>query len=634
MLAKVPARRGDGGSSFGALAEYIMRDEIDQDTGEIQREITGFEMGDAEQEHIRELSLKQDGGRASIETNCLSLRTAGAEMKAVADMNGRVKDPVYHAVLSWRAGEQPSNEQMFEAGREAMKAISMEGHQYVFAAHRDTDNHHLHMMVNRVHPETEKAIYPDRDFYKLDRCMRALELKQGWQHDKGPYAVFERNGKQVIDWASKAVNSQEKQPTKARDMEQVGGQESLFSYARGEPRKAIAALLKDPRTTWQELHGGLAKHGLELREKGQGLAIHDKAHPEQTPIKASDMHEALGKGKLVKRLGEYQPPILAIQVETPAQTYIKHREPARDQHQRDQASEERAQARRLLRGQYDEWKAGHSKTRLQDKAAERVAVGQRQKDLTEHHKVRREQIRKSGLAVSVKKALYSVAAMEATQDREKLRAQLNAQRQAERASKPQNFKEWTADLAQEGDQAAISQLRGWAYADRRKAKEMETADQERSKQDGIEGPDKRAEPLSPRRVALLDTLQYQVDRKTGDVHYHVQERHVFTDSGQRITFSATGAADREALAAGLLLARQKFGQQIMLTGSDQFKDDAINIMVERRMDVRLGDPVLEARRMALEAARDLVKPRQERTQDIARDVQELSKEQSRGGCEL
>lgn len=348
------------------------------------------------------------------------------------------------------------------------------------------------------------------------------------------------------------------------------------------------------------------------------------------------MHEALGKGKLVKRLGEYQPPILAIQVETPAQTYSKHREPASDQNQRDQASEERAQARRLLRGQYDEWKAGQSKTRLQDKAAERVAVGQRQKDLTEHHKARREQIRKSGLAASVKKALYSVAAMEAVQDREKLRAELDVQRQAERASKPQNFKEWTADRAQEGDQAAISQLRGWAYADRRKAKEMEKADQERSKQDSILGQDKRAEPISPRRVALLDTLQYQVDRKTGDVHYHAQERHVFvfTDSGQRITFSVAGAADREALAAGLLLARQKFGQQIMLTGSDQFKDEAIKIMVEKRMDVRLGDPALEARRTSMEAARDLVKPRQERNQEIARDAQKPSKEQSRGGWEL
>lgn len=44
-------------------------------------------------------------------------------------------------------------------------------------------------MVNRVNPETYKAVYPDRDYFKLDKTMREMELRQGWSHDKGPYAV-------------------------------------------------------------------------------------------------------------------------------------------------------------------------------------------------------------------------------------------------------------------------------------------------------------------------------------------------------------------------------------------------------------------------------------------------------------
>lgn len=439
--------------------------------------------------------------------------------------------------------------------------------------------------------------------------MRELELKQGWEHDKGAFAVFERNGKKVIDWASTDINTKEKRPSKARDMEEVGGHESLFSYARGEPREAVAELLKDPNVTWQELHGVLAKHGLELREKGQGLAIYDKANPEQTPVKASDVHEALGKGKLVKRLGEYVPPIRAIQVEQPAKAYTKYREPVRDQVARDQAREERAQARQQLRAQYDDWVKSQDQTLLLDKAAGRLASQQKQKDLTAHQKARREQIKVSDLPGQVKKALYSVAAMEAVQAREALKADLAEQQQAERLQRPQSFREWTADRAQEGEQAAISQMRGWAYADRRKAKEMEKADQERSLQDGITfvGSAQRFEPWAPRRLALLDSLQYQVDRRTGDVHYQAQDRHVFTDSGQRITFSVAGVTDTEALAAGLLLARQKFGQQLTLTGSDQFKDAAIRIMVERRLDIRLVDPALEAKRQAMEAQREVSK---------------------------
>ncbi|MCZ7018772.1 relaxase/mobilization nuclease domain-containing protein, partial [Salmonella enterica] len=158
-LAKVPDKRNDGKSSFKSLQKYIEeRDVIDSETGEIKGRLRH---------------------RLSVETNCLDRDTAWREMLAVADMNGRVKDPVYHAVISWQKDEKPTNRQAFEACQEAMEAIGMQDHQFVAAVHRDTDNHHVHLMVNRVNPETYKAVYPDRDFYKLDRTMREIELSQG-----------------------------------------------------------------------------------------------------------------------------------------------------------------------------------------------------------------------------------------------------------------------------------------------------------------------------------------------------------------------------------------------------------------------------------------------------------------------
>jgi hypothetical protein len=65
-------------------------------------------------------------------------------------------------------------------------------HQYVFAIHHDTDNVHLHMTVNRVHPDSYNAVYPDRDYFKLDYAMRELELRYGWTHDNGPYSVIDK----------------------------------------------------------------------------------------------------------------------------------------------------------------------------------------------------------------------------------------------------------------------------------------------------------------------------------------------------------------------------------------------------------------------------------------------------------
>ena len=74
----------------------------------------------------------------------------------------------------------------------------MSEHQYLAAVHRDTDNIHGHFMVNRIHPETYRAVYPDRDYYKLDKVMREVELAQGWSHDKGVYSIHERNGKRLL----------------------------------------------------------------------------------------------------------------------------------------------------------------------------------------------------------------------------------------------------------------------------------------------------------------------------------------------------------------------------------------------------------------------------------------------------
>jgi hypothetical protein len=109
MIAKVPEKRNDGRSSFASLGRYIAGEKLDRETGEIVRS--------ADDIHL--------------ETNCLSARTASAEMRAVADMNSRVKDPVYHCILSWREGEKPTNDQVREAAMAAMKSVGMEGHQYV-----------------------------------------------------------------------------------------------------------------------------------------------------------------------------------------------------------------------------------------------------------------------------------------------------------------------------------------------------------------------------------------------------------------------------------------------------------------------------------------------------------------------
>lgn len=581
MLAKVPPKRADGKTSFKSLAKYACeRDHIDPETGAVERR------------------------ECSTETNCLDKDTAWREMKAVSDMNGRVKDPVYHFTVSWPAHEKPTDAQVFEAGREGMKSLGMEGHQYLAAVHRDTDNVHGHFMVNRVNPETYKAVYPDRDYFKLDKTMREMELRQGWSHDKGPYAVHERNGQKVVDWAkdepSHRQPDREKLPGKARQMEVMTGNESLTTYAQGQPKKdALEALNKGGG--WHELHEALGRHGLEIRQKGQGFAIHSKTDPEQTPIKASTMAQELGGGKLTKRIGPYQEPRPEIQQEKAKREYSDQRpkaDPKRDPNAREEKRDERAAERRELRERYkaftEEWKTAKAPAR----AAMYEDQKQRRQALTEKHKSQRETIRTSGLSTEQKKALYSVAAFDTAAKRAELNETIKGEREAFRQERPQSFREWTADRAQEGDRAAMRQVRGWAYQDKRTAKDMQQADAKAERGPHLGTTDtEQHDPAKPRRVT--DRVSWAVDRKTGAVDYKVDDRDAFRDSGRRLDYTEQGRKDKDSIEAGLLLAREKFaGKALKVTGPDDFRERVLQTAIERKLDVRFSNKELEQRREA------------------------------------
>jgi hypothetical protein len=106
-----------------------------------------------------------------------------AEMVALAMEATRSKDPVDHWLLSWKEGEQPTQAQCNEAVEILKRHLGMnESHLAVFALHRNTENYHLHVVLNRVNPVT----------------MRVED--KGWCIDKAHKAIAElstrRAGKQ------------------------------------------------------------------------------------------------------------------------------------------------------------------------------------------------------------------------------------------------------------------------------------------------------------------------------------------------------------------------------------------------------------------------------------------------------
>jgi uncharacterized membrane protein YkoI len=106
-------------------------------------------------------------------------RAAIGLMIDTAKRSTRCKAPVYAFSLGWHPEETPDQTHMIDSGREALKVLGMQDYQALMIAHTDTAHPHLHIIVNRIHPETGKAINLYKDQEKLSAWALGYEREQG-----------------------------------------------------------------------------------------------------------------------------------------------------------------------------------------------------------------------------------------------------------------------------------------------------------------------------------------------------------------------------------------------------------------------------------------------------------------------
>jgi hypothetical protein len=88
-------------------------------------------------------------------TNCesIDLPAAVIEVTAIQGMNTRAEsDKTYHLILSFRAGERPNDSVLETLESRVCEELGYGEHQRVSVAHDDTDNFHLHIAINKIHP--------------------------------------------------------------------------------------------------------------------------------------------------------------------------------------------------------------------------------------------------------------------------------------------------------------------------------------------------------------------------------------------------------------------------------------------------------------------------------------------------
>ncbi|MGV1010173.1 MAG: LPD7 domain-containing protein [Dermatophilaceae bacterium] len=211
--------------------------------------------------------------------------------------------------------------------------------------------------------------------------------------------------------------------------------------------------------------------------------------------------------------------------------------------------------------------------------AQRDSERKRRADLRQVHQAGRRKIQgDKTLTPAAAKAARSVLAMTKVQDdmtlREAIKAERAALKAARRRTPLEQFRAYLTGRASKGDVDALGELR-------RQRIEQPAPDGER-----IEG--REAKPEAPPFAAH----RYQVDHAGNVTYYDQQRRAMFTDNGPAVRFQTD---ERKALEAGLRLALVKYGENIKLNGSDEYKTAMIEIAADSGLRVTFDDPASQAR---------------------------------------
>ncbi|MFC3909008.1 TraI/MobA(P) family conjugative relaxase [Legionella dresdenensis] len=216
-------------------------------------------------------------------SNCNSLEPIWAvqEVLATQAKNQRATgDKTYHMLISFASGENPSEQTLQKIEESVVSSIGFKEHQRISVVHHDTDNLHIHVAINKIHPQTFNMIEPYRAYKTFAEIASRLEIELGLK---------------ITNHQTRKNRSE----NLADDMEHHSGIESLINWMKRHCKEKLEAA-----NSWMEIHGILAEHGLIMRVKANGFVF---CNAQGLTTKASSISRTFSKKNLESRLGPFVP---------------------------------------------------------------------------------------------------------------------------------------------------------------------------------------------------------------------------------------------------------------------------------------------------------------------------------------
>lgn len=502
MIAKKSQRKNNSKSSFKSLVKYMTRDDKEQaEIGEVRITNCGFDDVD--------LAVK--------------------EIEATQALNTRSKsDKIYHLIFSFPVGETPTPEQLEDIEQQLCESIGYGEHQRISVVHTDTDNLHVHVAINKIHPVSHNIIELKKDYYRLDEACRELELKHGLSVDN------RINGGRAA--------------TEGRESD-INAHSNVVSFKDWITDKSpeLSSLL-ETCNSWQDLQKGLAEYDLELRKRGAGLVISSKS--EKAFCKASHVSSAFAFKALTDKLGDFERAGTYEDI-TLKDKYVKS--PSYQSTYSNELWKQYQSEYQKLSADRKQLLSHLSKDFKAQKKATHALYNQQ-----------REKIKVDALmSKKVKRKAYQLLSSERKKAVAAISASWKKERDHVREITPLvNWQTWLVKQAESGNTQALNTLRA--------------------------NPQKYSKAISESSFIGQTNDEITVDiphqvRANGDVIYNDNIR----ETSDRIDVSSSSPVD---VATALKIATERFGGTLNITGDDVFKRKVVEAAFNTKQQVEFTDP--------------------------------------------
>lgn len=478
-------------------------------------------------------------------TNCQSTDPAMAAIEVLNTqaMNLRATgDKTYHLVLSFRAGEQPDAAVLQALEERVCGALGYGEHQRVSVVHHDTDNLHVHIAINKIHPVRHTMFSPYNDHITLGKVCQTLEREFGLQLDNH-------------------TARKHRAENQAGDMEQHAGVESLLGWIKRECWQDLASA-----ASWSALHDIMAAHGLHLHERGNGLVI---TADDGTTIKASSLDRQFSKARLEARLGPFQPGSRA--------DGNQNGKPAGKRYERKPIGFHTDTTRLYKRYQSQRGHDDQGDARAEEWDKARECKDSRIADAKCRGAFKRAAIKLLACDRCSKRFLFAAVGRTLQSDIARINREYFKERQRiYQKYKSGTWADWLHDQACQGNDEALSALR--------------------SRQNrGVSGDNTLAGQQHGAR-AQSHRQGFDSITKHGTVIICAGTT-VLRDNGRNL--AVTRGFDEAGLQAALGLARERYGACLKVDGSDDFRERIARAAASAQLSITFDDAALEARRLEL-----------------------------------